>query len=253
MKGTNFPTVLLKYKKDDLIIKQGDYGISIYKIIEGKVRVYADSGGVEIPIAVLGPGEVIGDMVFLNREVERRSASIRAIEDTELEVWHPATLRREYDEMPPSMKYIADQALNRLIRMNRLIMQLAMKKQNKEQQKAVDPWAAKRRYYRKNVDMHFTCNSISPSSDKPFRGGIKDISLGGIGMEIDSLIAHKFPYKTGDEFIITTSLPNDKGLDFRSRLVSVREGKAPGNLFLGMSFTSLSDSVRKDLGFFLMS
>ena len=31
---------VLRYEKGELIIKQGDYGISIYRIVSGKVKIF---------------------------------------------------------------------------------------------------------------------------------------------------------------------------------------------------------------------
>jgi CRP-like cAMP-binding protein len=123
--------IRLKYKAGDLIIKEGDYGISIYKIIEGKVRIFNESDDKEIALATLGCGEVVGEMTFLSRVTERRSASVKALEDTVLEVWDPARISREYEQMPPIIRHIADQALKRLIRMNRLIIKMHAKLQKK--------------------------------------------------------------------------------------------------------------------------
>lgn len=75
------PIVRLKYKKGELIIKQGDYGISIYKIINGKVRIFSESGGTEVPLATLSHGEIFGEMTFLNRGAEARTAAVRAVQD----------------------------------------------------------------------------------------------------------------------------------------------------------------------------
>ena len=49
------PVMRLSYRKGDLIIKEGDYGVSIYKIIEGSVVVFRESDGQEIPLSTLGP------------------------------------------------------------------------------------------------------------------------------------------------------------------------------------------------------
>ena len=67
------PFVHLQYDKNELIIKEGDYGISIYKILKGTVKVFKKSGGTEIPLAKLGPGEIFGEMTFLNHLLEARS------------------------------------------------------------------------------------------------------------------------------------------------------------------------------------
>jgi CRP-like cAMP-binding protein len=126
------PMVRLKYKKGDLIIKEGDFGISIYKIIEGGVGIFVQSGNTEINISTLGRGEFIGEMIFLMGNTEPHSASARAMEDCELEVFHLASLLQEHEKMPPILKYIASQAFDRLLRMNKVIRELGAKKEEKE-------------------------------------------------------------------------------------------------------------------------
>ena len=87
------PIVKLKYRKGELIIKEGDYGISIYKIVTGKVQILTHSADMEIALALLGPGEIFGEMAFLSKDTEVRSASAKAEQDSELEVWHPDYFR----------------------------------------------------------------------------------------------------------------------------------------------------------------
>ena len=41
------PLVRLNYNKSELIMKEGDYGISIYKVLKGRVRVFKGSGDSE--------------------------------------------------------------------------------------------------------------------------------------------------------------------------------------------------------------
>jgi hypothetical protein len=161
-------------------------------------------------------------------------------------------LSKEYDQMPPILKHLADQALDRFIRMNKVLVRLT-EKRRKQQEKLQegDPWAAHRRYYRKEVKLDLICHPVGTGGGFSFKGEIKDISLGGAGMEIWPRKVSKFPYKQGDEFIINTVLPNDKALDFRAKIVSVRKGRTPRSYFLGMSFTDLTDHALKNLGFFL--
>ena len=101
------PIVNLIYDKGDLIIKEGDYGISLYKIIRGSVRVTTRSGPQEILLATLGKGEIIGEISFLNKNILPRSASVRAVLKTEVQVWHPLELQKEYEETPPIIQYIS--------------------------------------------------------------------------------------------------------------------------------------------------
>jgi CRP-like cAMP-binding protein len=111
----------LRYKKGEQILKQNDFGISIYKILSGKVLIFRECEDVEVPIATLGKGSIIGEMIFFFRATEVRSASARALEESELEVTHPMELVKEYEASAPILKLMAQQTLNRLTRMNRFI------------------------------------------------------------------------------------------------------------------------------------
>lgn len=249
-----YADVRLKYRKGDLIIKEGDYGISIYRIVSGKVTVYAEADDLEIPLAILGPEEIIGEMIFLDRKIERRSASARALENTEVESWHPGMLAGEYQRMPPILKIIADQTLVRLIRMNRLIPQLVKKgAQEKEKPKLQPKQAERRRHYRKEVDLEASWRPVGAPIGRVMSGGkIKNISMGGLGLEIRPPSVTRFPYKAEDEFVISTVLPNGKDLELSAKILSIKKSEIPGKLFLGMCFTGLNDIATRELGFFLM-
>ena len=248
-----FPVIILKYRKGDLIIKEGDYGISIYKIMKGKVSVLQKSGDKEIALATLGPDEIFGEMAFLNKAGEIRSASVRAIENAVLEVWHPSMLSKEYKEMPPMLKYVTDQISTRLLQMNKLIVQFKTQKQKKL--KAVerrDPWASQRSYYRKEVDLECHYRPVGLSPKVRLLGRIRDMSLSGLGMEIAAKNTTSFSHMDGDSFVVDTVLPNGKSLELEAKIATLTIGETPGKLFMGMFVTELSAGVKKSLGFFLM-
>jgi len=119
------PIVYLSYAKGELIIKGGDYGISIYKILEGNVRIFRAQGQRKITLATLGRGEVFGEMTFFNFLLEPRSASVEAIDDVQVEVWHPALLADEYKKISPMLRYVVRHTLNRLLKLNKLVGDLA--------------------------------------------------------------------------------------------------------------------------------
>jgi len=247
------PIVHLTFKKGEMIIKEGDYGISIYKVIKGKVGIYSESGDTKVALAILGRGEVLGEMTFLNNDTKVRSASAMALEESELEVWHPAMLSTEYESMPPIVKYITNQSLNRLIRMNKLISHLgSMSHEKGKNPRENDPWAPQREYYRKDVDLEASYRPTGPLAKAVLKGRIKDISLGGMGLEVSPGNTINFPHDPGSTFIVKSALPNGKEIDFRARLTVIKKDKTPGKLFLGMNFIDMSDGVRKELGFFLM-
>jgi hypothetical protein len=170
-----------------------------------------------------------------------------------LEVWHPKLLEIEYKQMPPIIKYITDQALNRLQRTNKLVAKLSEEKHKElEEKKSDDPMAAKRRYYRKVVNIHCDCRALRPTTQKNLSGNIKDISLGGAGLEVKISQSDVFPFRPGDEFKMNTTLPNGKKIEFISKLASIKEGASENTLFLGVSFTNISEHSAKNLGFYLM-
>lgn len=250
-----FPVITLKYREGDLIIKERDYGISIYKIIKGKVSILQESGDKEIALATLGPGEIFGEMAFLNKAGEIRSASVRAIENAVLEVWHPSMLSKEYKEMPPMLKYVTDQISARLLRVNKLIVQLTTQEQKRREtveRPRPSSWASQRRYYRKEVDLDCAYRPVGSSPNVSLPGRITDMSLSGLEMEIVAQNTASFSHMDGDSFVVNTVLPNGKSLELEAEIVTRTKSEVPGKLLLGMSLTELPGGAKKALGFFLM-
>jgi CRP/FNR family cyclic AMP-dependent transcriptional regulator len=120
--------VHLSYPKGELIIKEGDYGTSIYKVLKGRVRIFKKLDDHKFTLATLEKGGVFGEMAFFNFLHEPRSASVEAIDDVEVEVWHPALLADEYEKISPMLRYVLRQTLNRLRTLNKAIGDLAAKR-----------------------------------------------------------------------------------------------------------------------------
>ena len=71
------------YPQGKPIFYQGDLGQALYLVASGKVRLFRTHlGGQERTLALLGPGELFGEMSLLDEG--ERSASAVAVEDTEL-------------------------------------------------------------------------------------------------------------------------------------------------------------------------
>ena len=246
------PVVHLTYEKGELIMKEGDYGISIYKILKGRAKVYRRIRDTEVTLATLGPGEIFGEMSFLTKLLEARSASVRALEDVDVEVLHPARLSEEYNKMPPVLKYIINHSLNRLIRMNKLATDLVLKKKEKEEKPQVEPEAAKRRFYRKELDKEGVYRPTGSGLKVKLACHIRDISLGGVGMDISSLNALKSSHNPDDEFEVHTTLPSGQALCFIAKIRSVDKDSTSGRIILGLEFTRIPEEAKKRLRFFLM-
>jgi len=77
------------YSPGQEILRQGDTGVGAFIIRSGKVEIVQEKDGKETRLAVLGPGEVFGEMALLDEFP--RSASARAVEPTTalgIQRWH---------------------------------------------------------------------------------------------------------------------------------------------------------------------
>ncbi len=68
----------------DVLIREGDAGDALFVVLDGELAVTKRSGKVDVPLAVVGPGEVQGELAVL--EGRPRTATVRAV--------GPATLLR---------------------------------------------------------------------------------------------------------------------------------------------------------------
>jgi hypothetical protein len=249
------PAVRLNFAKDDLIVKEGDYGISVYEIISGKVGVYVDSNGTEIMVAALNPGMIIGEMAFLAGNATPRSATVRALEDCCLEAWHPKLLTNDYKQMPIALRQIVDQSLKRLVRVNKKISGLSIQQRKIEKsqvQDSTDPWASKRSAYRKKVNIGCVYRPINSPKELKLLGRIRDISKGGMQLVIKTSNSLKYSHVPGDEFVISTNLTPGKEVKINAKIANLRKGQTAATTFIGMSFTHMTHEDQKRLGFFLL-
>ena len=70
------------FEKGKVIIKEGDTHAQAYLIQSGRVGVYTERDGKKIELAVLGKGEIVGEMALISDQV--RSASVETLEDCNL-------------------------------------------------------------------------------------------------------------------------------------------------------------------------
>ncbi len=250
------PTRLL-YKKGDLVMKQGDYGVSVYRVLAGNVQLLVESGDNEVPQALRGPGEIFGEMSLLRKGGEIRTLTARALEDSELEAWHPESLIHQYQQVSPVLKHVTNHVFIRVRQMNILAARTAaqLKERRGKIKYGKDPWNSRRLYYRKHVDSDCRYAPLGdrPSPLPPLKGRIKNISMGGVAIEIALNNVSAASHKKGDAFEIESTLPNGK--PFKATAEIVRTAKAgEGRLLLGMSFTDLSNvhGAKSTLGFFLL-
>lgn len=105
-------TTLKKFKKGDIIFKAGDEGDCAYIVDVGRVQIFSENFGVEIPINILGPGEIFGEMAILDRSC--RSASSRALEDLQVSVVSRQQFEQRMDQADPIVRLLVSILLKRM-------------------------------------------------------------------------------------------------------------------------------------------
>jgi CRP-like cAMP-binding protein len=101
------------YRDGEVLIRQGDPGDCMYVVQEGEVEVVSENGGREVRLAVLGEGEIIGEMAIFERDV--RVATVRARGEVRvLTVDKRNFLRRVTED--PSLAFRLVQVMSRRIR-----------------------------------------------------------------------------------------------------------------------------------------
>ncbi|MBI3895677.1 MAG: cyclic nucleotide-binding domain-containing protein [Acidobacteria bacterium] len=100
------------------LFRQGDLGDSLYVVLSGRLRVFLEEeGGREQVLGEVGRGECVGEMAVLTGEV--RSATVRAIRDSELMRLSKEGFDRIVVKNPRAMMLIAKRLVTRLRQMNR--------------------------------------------------------------------------------------------------------------------------------------
>lgn len=90
--------IVLKSNKGDRIVRKGDIGNELFVILQGAVEVVGSKDGKKFSIAVLGKGEIFGEMGFLSQT--ERSADVVALSDLEVLVVNQSFLRKAMNSMP---------------------------------------------------------------------------------------------------------------------------------------------------------
>lgn len=102
------PRVLSRevFYQGSTIVHQGDIGYRAYYIERGRVEILVQDGGHEMRVAVMGPGDIFGEMSLITKDP--RSATVRTLEECVCTVI-------SLDEMEGKIKGIKDPAISALI------------------------------------------------------------------------------------------------------------------------------------------
>ena len=120
-RGTEFSKLI---PKEEIIFKEGQSGDCAYLIESGQVELYVTSRDESTPLALLGPGEIFGEMSMLDGS--RRETSARANTDVVLSVVSKEALSERIDEADPIVRLLINMLAKRTretLRVNKSITQ----------------------------------------------------------------------------------------------------------------------------------
>jgi len=108
------------YKDGEYVVRQGEVGNCMFVIQSGKVEIFREEDGREVPLRVAGPNEFFGEMALVENDL--RSASIRARGEARiLQIDKRTFMRRVHED--PSLAYRIMESLSHEVR--RLAAQVA--------------------------------------------------------------------------------------------------------------------------------
>lgn len=91
------------------VFEEGNKADAAYLILEGEVEIFRGEGTRQVGIAMLGRGEIFGELSLIDGKP--RAASARATHDTKLLVIRPKDMESRLDQLGKS-----DKVLRRLIK-----------------------------------------------------------------------------------------------------------------------------------------
>jgi len=100
------------YKAGDVIFEEGSHGLAVNILHSGKVEISKRAQDRKIVVEILGPGDIFGEMSFIDHSP--RSATAIALEDTVLELVDKDFLDKEFNQIDSDFREIVTNLVRRL-------------------------------------------------------------------------------------------------------------------------------------------
>lgn len=198
---------MLRYKPGDLIIKEGDFGTALYRIMSGTVGIFKELHEEEVLLYELGPGDVFGEMVFIDGGTGPRTASAIAKDAVELEAWHYLALRHEHQAMSPLIRLMALDMVKKLAKISTVHDRLYIEK-HPAQKRPAEPETAE-----VSLAVH------EPSCTLKLAGGEP------VGREWEGLVEYRLPDNPEPAMLHGTGVDIDAaGMRFDVTLANINQG-----------------------------
>lgn len=96
----------------EVIFDKGDEGNCAYIIDRGRIEIFLVDGGTNTPVAILGPGEIFGEMAIVDGSP--RSAGARAVGDCSLTVVSKDQLYERIESADPVVRLLVRMLIKRI-------------------------------------------------------------------------------------------------------------------------------------------
>lgn len=106
--------------KGGMIVKEGEEGTAAFLIQSGLVEVFGEQEEKTITFSKLGPGDIFGEMALFQGEI--RTASVKALEDTNLIIITKPILQEKLDATDPTIRAMFKMLISRMAENNQTII-----------------------------------------------------------------------------------------------------------------------------------
>jgi CRP-like cAMP-binding protein len=110
---------VLRFNAGDILFRENDVGEFFYVIQEGQVEVYKIKGKAKVPLAVLNPGQCVGEFSALDGK--RRSATAVALTEVTVLKINAETLDSQIRRNPAWFRTITFSLVERLRKTNEIL------------------------------------------------------------------------------------------------------------------------------------
>lgn len=118
------------FKPGEIICKEHEIGEYAFKIISGKVRVFKTVQEKQTTLAILGKGEMVGELAVFSRQP--RSATIIVLEPTVIQIMDKESVNTELEKLSPWVGKMISSLSSRFIDLNNKMVSLDMKEPKKD-------------------------------------------------------------------------------------------------------------------------
>lgn len=102
----------VRFPTGSYVFQEGDPGEDAYLIESGLVQIFISKGSEKVPLAVLGPGDIFGEMAILDGMP--RSASAYVVEEARVSVVSRQQIKKRIEESDPVVRLLIVIMLRRL-------------------------------------------------------------------------------------------------------------------------------------------